>query len=226
MSVLVKVELGDINQPLISARGLYERLDCGQDFTSWFKYQAEKLDIIEGEDFTPILVESTGGRPGKDYIMPIDIAKHIAMMSGGKRAKALRQEFIEIEKAWNSPEKVMARALEMAHRTIANFSEEIKMLKPKAEFFDQVADSKDAISIRDAAKVLNIPNIGQNKLFQLLREKKILMRDNLPYQEFCDRGYFRVIEQKYTDKQGEPHINFKTLVYQKGVDFIRRTVEG
>ena len=146
------------------------------------------------------------------------------MMSGGKNAKALRQEFIEIEKAWNSPEKVMARALEMAHRTIANFADEINMLKPKAEFFDQVADSKDAISIRDCAKVLNIKGIGQNNLFRLLRNFKILMDNNIPYQEYCDRGYFRVIEQKFT-KDGEPCITFKTLVYQRGLDFIRKKLK-
>lgn len=98
------------------------------------------------------------------------------------------------------------------------------LMLPKAQFFDAVADSKDAIQIGDAAKVLNIKGIGRNKLFEILRNETILMNNNLPYQRYIDCGYFRTIEQKYTDKKGEPHINFKTLVYQKGLDFIRKLI--
>lgn len=98
---------------------------------------------------------------------------------------------------------------------------ENKELKPKAEFFDAVTDSKEALPIGDVAKVLDM-GIGRNKLFQFLRAKKILASDNRPYQEFIDRGYFRVVEQKYDKGYGEVGINIKTLVFQKGVDFIRR----
>lgn len=93
-------------------------------------------------------------------------------------------------------------------------------MKPKAEFFDAVADSRDAISLAEAAKVLDL-GIGRNKLFEFLRKEKILQRDNQPYQKYVDLGYFRVIEQKYTVGD-EVRINIKTLVYQKGLDFIRK----
>ena len=79
--------------------------------------------------------------------------------------------------------------------------------------------------MQQVAKVLNIPKLGRNKLFKLLREKGILDDNNIPYQEFCDRGYFRVIEQKYTDKKCEQHIAFRTLVYQRGLDYIRRLAQ-
>lgn len=93
-------------------------------------------------------------------------------------------------------------------------------MKPKAEFFDAVADSRDAILLAEAAKVLDL-GIGRNKLFEFLRKEKILQRDNQPYQKYVDLGYFRVIEQKYTVGD-EVRINIKTLVYQKGLDFIRK----
>lgn len=96
--------------------------------------------------------------------------------------------------------------------------------KPKVEFFDAVAGSKDAIAMGDVAKVLGIPGMGRNNLFKFLRDEKILMADNRPYQEFIDREYFRVIEQKWNEPDGSVKISFKTLVYQKGLDFIRRTV--
>ena len=103
--------------------------------------------------------------------------------------------------------------------------EDVKRMKPKEEFFDAVADSKDAIEIGKVAKVLNFPGIGRNKLFEILRRKGILMKDNIPYQKFIDNGCFRTIEQKYSLPDGETRISIKTLVYQKGVDYIRKVLE-
>ena len=99
--------------------------------------------------------------------------------------------------------------------------EATKPLLPKAEFYDAVTDSKDAIPMSSVAKVLNIKGIGRNKLFEILRDKNILRGNNEPYQTMVDRGYFRVIETKYT-KNGDTHINLKTLVTQKGLDYIRK----
>ena len=93
-------------------------------------------------------------------------------------------------------------------------------LIPKAEFFDAVTDSKTAVSIGDAAKVLDA-GIGQNKLFAWLRDRNILRGDNTPYQRYIDNGYFRVVEQKY-QVNGETRISIKTLVFQKGIDYIRK----
>lgn len=94
-------------------------------------------------------------------------------------------------------------------------------MKPKAEFADAVFGSSEAIDMRMVATTLNI-GIGRNKLFELLRDKKILDRRNMPYQTFVDRGYFRTIESTYNKPDGSSCINIKTVVYQKGVDFIRR----
>ena len=97
-------------------------------------------------------------------------------------------------------------------------------MKPKADFFDAVAGSKKAMSMEEVAKVLSYPGVGRNKLFEILRNQNILQRDNIPYQKYIDSGYFRVIEQKY-NVGDEVRINIKTLVFQKGVDFIRKTLD-
>ena len=94
-------------------------------------------------------------------------------------------------------------------------------MKPKAEFFDAVADSKTAISMNEVAKVLNVKGYGRNKLFEFLRNEGILDRYNIPYQRYVDNDWFRVIEQTYT-RNGEKQVATKTLVYQKGVDGIRK----
>ena len=103
------------------------------------------------------------------------------------------------------------------------FKAERDILLPKAEFFDAVTDSKQAIPIGDVAKILDM-GIGRNKLFEFMRDTKILMPDNRPYQKYIDAGYFRVVEQKY-EKNGDTYINLKTLVFQKGIDFIRKRLE-
>ena len=99
----------------------------------------------------------------------------------------------------------------------------IKTLEPKAEFFDAVAGSRDAISIGDAAKVLDM-GVGQNRLFDVLRREQILQDNNVPYQVYIDRGYFRIIEQKFVVK-GETRISIKTLVSQRGLDYIRKMLQ-
>lgn len=95
-----------------------------------------------------------------------------------------------------------------------------KKLIPKAEFYDAVTDSRDTIDMSTAAKLLN--KMGRNKLFEFLRNIGVFMYNNQPYQKYVDKGYFRVIEQGYEKPNGVTGINIKTLVYQSGLDFIRK----
>jgi phage antirepressor YoqD-like protein len=127
----------------------------------------------------------------------------------------------------------IAKALQFANEEIQQLQSELSQKEqkiaidaPKVEFFDQVADSKDALQMRDVAAALNIPGLGRNKLFELLRKQGVLDNRNVPYREYQDRGYFRVIEQQWTDKEGETHIYLKPLVNQRGIDFIRKVLGG
>lgn len=101
---------------------------------------------------------------------------------------------------------------------------ENKEMQPKAEFFDAVADSKTALPMDQVAKVLQVKGYGRNKLFEFLRDNGVLDSKNVPYQRFVDAGWFRTIEQHYQNGY-EPCISIKTLVYQKGVDGIRKLLQ-
>ena len=114
-------------------------------------------------------------------------------------------------------------ALIVAQNIISQKDKQIEQMKPKAEFFDAVADSKTAISMNEVSKVLGIKGYGRNNLFEFLRNIGILDRWNVPYQRYVECGWFRVIEQKYS-KNGEQCVSTKTLVYQKGVDAIRKKI--
>lgn len=220
MNELLKVN--DENQT-VSARSIYKELEVEKRFSAWFETNSQ--GFVEGEDYRGVYLKVQSNQYGgekevQDYDCSLDMAKHICLMSRTEKGKQCRQYLIDIEKAWNTPEQILARALKVADQTIASLNSKIKVLEPKAEFFDAVAESKDAISLAEAAKVLEL-GIGRNKLFEFLRKEKILQRDNQPYQKYVDLGYFRTIEQKYTVGD-EVRINIKTLVYQKGLDYIRK----
>lgn len=135
-----------------------------------------------------------------------------------------------------SPALKLKRALDLVQEA---YEEELEILrqkneaqqnqlleqKPKVEFYDDVTGSNDTIDMGEVAKVLNIKGIGRNKLFEILRNKNILQQNNQPYQKFIDIGYFRVIESKYSLPNGDIKINLKTVVFQKGLDFLRKTLK-
>lgn len=137
-----------------------------------------------------------------------------------------RLEELELSKQFKIPQ-TFSEALLLASKQAEQIEYQNKLLleqKPKVDFFEAVTGSKDTIDMGSVAKVLN-RKIGRNKLFDFLRENGILMSNNVPYQKFCDSGYFRVIETKYTKPDGSTHIGLKTLVYQKGVNYINKLLE-
>lgn len=138
--------------------------------------------------------------------------------------EGLRKGNLKLIQVPQSLPEALRLAADLAEKNMKLEEQNRKML-PKVEFFDQVAESRDAIEIGDAAKVLNI-GLGRNRLFKILRSKGILMSNNIPYQEYIDRGYFRTIEQKWTTTEGETRINIKTLVYQKGLNYIMKIVQA
>lgn len=226
MNELIKV---DNNTQTVSARELHKALEIEKRFSAWFETNSQ--GFVEGEDFTTVLlgteVQNNGGiqiRELEDHNLSVDMAKHICLMSRTEKGKECRQYLIDLEKAWNTPEQIMARALRVADQTIASLNQKVLEMKPKADFFDAVTDSKQAIEMGQVAKVLDM-GIGRNKLFEFLRAEKILMGNNQPYQRYIDEGYFRVVEQKFTKENGETMINIKTLVFQKGVNFIRKRLQ-
>ena len=232
MNELIRID----NDNKVSGRELHDFLEVGTPYDKWMPRMCE-YGFSAGNDFSTKMSESTGGRPSVDHIMTIDMAKEICMIQRTDKGKQARQYFIECEKrlkAVNAPHDSymisdpVERALKWIEEEKVRQDQAKQLLeqKPKVEFFDAVAESKDAIEIASVAKVLNVPGVGRNKLFEFLRNHKILMRNNQPYQKYVDCGYFRIVEQKYERPNGDTCINIKTLVYQKGVKYIQELLKS
>ena len=176
MNELIKINY-DTEQPTVSARELHEKLNIDSNFTTWFKRMCE-YGFEEGKDFFPKMEESTGGRPSKEFDVNIDMAKQICMIQRTPEGRECRQYFIDLEKAWNTPELVMARGLKAAQKMIADQGKIIERMRPKEIFADAVAASHTAILIGDLAKLLkqNGVETGQKRLFIWLRENGFLIK--------------------------------------------------
>lgn len=240
MNELIKVTEKK-GQQVVSAKELY--LGLGLDKSNWSRWSRVNIEednfFNENEDWVRLKDDSDNQlvtNPNKvsyDYAISLEFAKHIAMMARTEKSYEYRNYFLECERiAKQSIEKELPKTFAEALRLAAEQAEQIEKQQaliaeqtPKAEFFDAVADSKDAVPMLEVAKVIGIKGMGRNNLFEFLRQEKVLMNNNIPYQRYQDLGYFRVIEQKYT-KNYEECINFKTLVYQKGVDFIRKLINN
>ena len=202
MNALIKINY-DSDRPTVLARELYEFLEVDTEYRHWFPRMCE-YGFSEGIDFNPFKndrVQNEGGRivsrTMDDAQLTIEMAKEICMLQRNEKGKQARQYFIQLEKDWNSPEKVMARALRIADQKIKLLSAENSALKvdntimqPKAEYFDDLVDRNLNTGIRETAKELSV------------KEKKYLYRDKKgklqPYAQYVDDLF--VLKECYNEK--------------------------
>ena len=227
MNELLKVNYGN-DRITLSARELHEFLEVKTAFKDWFPRMCG-YGFEENQDFRSKMSKSTGGRPSTDYEITLDMAKEIAMIQRSEKGKEIRQYFLELERRWNSPEAVMNRALEYSRKQVKALMEENKELKPKAIFADAVSSSDSSILIGQLAKLIrqNGYDIGQNRLFEWMREKGYLIksgsRRNQPTQKSMDLGLFEVKERTISNPDGSTKIILTTKVTGKGqVYFINK----
>lgn len=175
-----------------------------------------------------------------DYDLTIDMAKHLCLMSKTEKGKKCRQDLIELEKAWNTPEQVFARALKMADQTINKLKsenhalvEKIEQDKPKTIFADAVSASHTSILVGDLAKLIcqNGVQIGQKRLFEWLRQNNYLIKNgssrNMPMQRYLEQGLFEIKESNVQNPDGSVRITRTPKVTGKGqIYFVNKFLAG
>ena len=221
----------ETEQPTVSARDLHEQLHIDTPFKKWIDRMCE-YGFESKKDFWTKMSESTGGRPSTEYMLTIDMAKQICMIQRSPEGKQIRQYFLDLEKAWNTPEQVFARALKMADQQIEKLKsnnavliKDVERMKPKEIFADAVSASHTSILIGDLAKLLkqNGYETGQKRLFDQLRQEGYLIKSgsskNMPTQKSMDMDLFEVKETSITNPDGSVRVTKTTKVTGKGQQY-------
>ena len=232
MDELIRINY-DSERPTVNGSDLHDALQVKTAYKDWFPRMCE-YGFFEGTDFCSFLSESSGGRPAVNHQLTIDMAKQLCMIQRTEIGRKFRQYFIQVEEAWNSPEAVMARALQFANQqlallkhqnmeltdTIAVQNQQILEMKPKVSYYDVVLNCKDLISTSAIAKDYGKSAIWMNRY---LHEKGVQFKQGdiwLLYQKYAQKGYTSTKTHRYPGTDGETHTKVHTYWTQKGRLFI------
>lgn len=228
MNELISVTLNDNHEPVVSGRQLHEALEVKTKYADWFNRMID-YGFAENQDFLLLKNEQQTGRGGHnkvDHIIKLDMAKEIAMIQRTERGKQVRQYFIQVEKDFNSPEKIMARALLMADQKVHKLEAQIEADRPKVLFAEAVSASHTSILVGELAKLLkqNGVDMGANRLFNWLRAHGYLIKRNgrdwnMPTQKSVEMGLIRVKETSITHADGHITVSKTPLVTGKGQQY-------
>ncbi|ALH46751.1 phage antirepressor KilAC domain-containing protein (plasmid) [Staphylococcus epidermidis] len=213
----------------ISGRELHKALEVKTRYNDWFERMIN-YGFEENNDYTALTQKRVTAQGNAinyfDHALTLDTAKEIAMIQRSEPGKRARQYFIQVEKAWNSPEMIMKRALKMANNTINQLETQIEKNKPKVLFADAVATTKTSILVGELAKIIkqNGVNIGQRRLFEWLRQNGFLIKRqgvdyNMPTQYSMERELFEIKETSITHSDGHTSISKTPKVTGKGQQY-------
>ena len=230
MNEIIKLNTDNMT---VSARELHAALEIEKRFSAWFETNSQ--GFVEGEDFNGAYLKVQSNQYGgekelQDYQISIDMAKHICLMSRTEKGRQCREYLINLEKAWNTPELVMARGLQAAQRVIEQKDEKIKLLtadnermKPKEVFADAVTASDNSILVRDLAKIIkqNGKPMGEKRMYKWLRERGYIVKHSTqPTQKAMELGLFEIIERTVQRADLAPIVTVTVLPVVAALSFV------
>ena len=224
---------GTIEEPLFLAKNIAELIDYDQNKVGQMLITVDE----EEKENMPIFYS---GQVRNMWFLKEEGLYEVLMQSRKPIAKTFKKEVKQILKTirkngmyatdelLDNPDLLIKVATKLKEERERNKELQAKIVidKPKVDFFDEIISSEDTIDMRTVAGLLNIKGLGRNKLFELLRTKKILDSRNVPYKKFQDAGYFKIIENKNSDKFGKERVTTKTVVFQKGLDYLRKILRA
>ena len=232
MKELIKISY-EAGEPTVSARDLHEGLGIETPFKKWIDRMCE-YGFEANKDFWTKMSESNGGRPATEYDITVDMAKQICMLQRTEKGKQYRQYFLDLEKAWNTPEQVMARALKIANATVDSLKERckflggqvieqqkvIEVLEPKASYYDLVLQSPNLIPTTIIAKDYGMSAKKFNTMLNNMHIQFKLNGNWVLYQEYAGNGYTKYRTHVYEDSSGAEHTKEHLYWTQKGRLFL------
>lgn len=236
MNELIPTSQNAKGEITLSGRDLHEFLEVGTRYDIWFNRMTE-YGFEKEVDFVEVVQKRTTshGREHEmmDHQIKLDMAKEIAMIQRSEKGKDARQYFLQIEKLWNSPEMVIKRAMDFQQQKIVQLEAKVKADEKKVFLAEAIQVSENAVLIKDLATILcqRGLNIGQNRLFEILREKGYLLSSNAywnkPSQKAMEMKLFEVTTRLHTSSDGSTYLKYTPKVTGKGqFYFINKLLTG
>ena len=235
MNELIKVNY-DTEHPTVSARELHKALEVSSRFSRWFDTNKEMF--VDGEDYnkctSSTVVNNGAVRELEDYEITVLMAKHLSMMSRTEKGKEIRNYLIDLKKAWNTPEQVMARALKMAGKTIDSLKDRCKFLggqvveqqklieemTPKANYVDHILESKSLVATTQIAKDYGMSAMRFNQILNSLKIQYKVNKQWVLYSKYQNCGYVHSKTIDIVRSDGNPDVTMQTQWTQKGRLFL------
>lgn len=235
MNDLIKVNY-DTDQPTVSARELHEGLEIGTEFRKWFPRMAG-YGFSENEDWQRVSQKCPtlgGAQEMVDYQISVDMAKQICMIQRTDKGREYRQYFLDLEKAWNTPEQIMARALKFANQSITSLKSQCKFLggqvaeqqkviselQPKANYLDEILQSKSLVLTTQIAKDYGMSAKSFNKLLHSMGIQYKVGDQWVLYAKYQGCGHVHSRTINFTRSDGRPDVKMQTEWTQKGRLFL------
>lgn len=230
MNNLINVTLNENQEPVVSARDLHKELKIKTRFSQWVDQNFKAFE--ENYDFSSVVITTQQNQYGgtkhlQDYALSLDMAKHLAMMSKSNKGHEVRQYFIQVEKDFNSPEKIMARALKIADRKIVSLEHKNEVLKleleearKKTDYLDLILQTKDMLTTTQIAQDYGM---SANKFNKILKQVGIQRKVNgqwILYMKYQGKGYIASRTFDFVGKDKKVHSKITTVWTQLGRRFI------
>lgn len=240
MSELIPINYNG-EEPTVSARDLHAGLEIKSNFTTWFDRMCEYgfTELDYKKCFPNLESGCNGGQNMIDYQISVDMAKQICMIQRSEKGRQYRQYFLDLEKAWNTPEQVFARALKMADQTIAKLKDSVKSLstevnmknqiigelKPKADYYDEILNNPGLVTITQIAKDYGMSGKKMNEVLHNLGIQYKQSDQWLLYSKYHGMGYTHSKTVDIVRSDGRPDVKMNTKWSQKGRIFLYETLK-
>lgn len=241
MTELIRMDMDSASEFPINGRELHERLGIETPYHKWFPRMCE-YGFEAGKDFQEVSDKNVqnplGGRPSTDHNLTLSMAKELCMLQRTEQGREVRRYLIRVEEAWNSPDAIMARALNIATNRVKELTGQVmrleasnseltvqaQIMRPKAEYFDELVDRNLLTSFRETAKQLKVK---ERVFVDFLLSHKYVYRDKkgklTPYAQHTEKGLFELKEcvNEKTQWSGT-----QTLITPKGRETFRLLCQG
>ena len=227
MNALLEIKVDENQEQVISGRELHMFLGIETPYTKWFERMLQ-YGFENGRDYTDKNVSVLSEKREREYtqldhLMKIDMAKELCMLARNEKGKQARHYFLEVEREWNSPEKVMARALNIANNTINNLKLENSMqkqmiaeFKPVKEYVDTILSSTDTVTVTQIAADYGLSARALNKI---LWEEHLIHSVNgqwILYKRWMNKGFTKSETINVPRADGSSKVVMNTKWTQKG----------